>query len=69
MEQQILRRIATDGELRKDDEIGLQLIACPRCIAQEFFGVTRDVADEQIELGQCDADGFVHCVIRQCEQV
>ena len=69
MKQQVLRRISADGEFRKDDEIGLQLIACARYIVQDLFRISSDIADEKIELGQCDVDGFVQCVNRRCEQV
>ncbi len=50
VEQEVLRRIATDAELGKDNEIRTMLVAGPARIFNYFGRVAGDITDREIEL-------------------
>jgi hypothetical protein len=56
-EQEVLGRIPGDGELGEDDEIRL----CPSRaveVAQDLLAVAVEVADDGVQLCECDPQGF-----------
>jgi hypothetical protein len=56
-QEQVLGRVAGDGELGEDDEIGAR-VARRLEVAQDALAVPLEVADDRVELGQCDPQGF-----------
>ena len=65
LQQQVLRRVAVDRQLREDDELGAGL-PCARYLVADLGGVAVDVADGGIDLGERDAQRLcltVHALI------
>ena len=57
-EQQVLRRIAADGQLRKQDQVRAMFIA-GRCDHRgDTFGIRAHRAHRKVELGQGDSEGL-----------
>ena len=54
-QQQILRRIAGEGQLRKDHQIGPQLVTGNAGSGEHLVQIAGHVADQQIQLGDQDA--------------
>ncbi len=55
-QQQILRRIAGDGEFREDDQIGPQAVAGFGGGGDNLVGIALNIADQEIELGHDDPE-------------
>ena len=57
--EQVPRRVAADGELRKEHDVGaLRLRAAAGC--EDLLGVAGEVADRRVDLGDGDAKGTGH---------
>ena len=62
MEQEILRRIAADTQFRKYDKVGAQFFACAHGVLDDLRRVARNVADDEIDLGERQDHGVAHAV-------
>ncbi len=54
---QVLRRIAAEGQFGKDDQVGLEAIDGLAGPVDDPGGVAFDVADGEVELGEGDSHG------------
>ena len=57
VKQQILGRIAAQREFGKQHQIGFEPVASFGRRVDDALSVAGDIADEQIELSECDAEG------------
>ena len=56
-EQQVLGRVAGDDELGEEDEVGVR-VARPLEPLDDPGGVAVEVADDAIDLGECESHRF-----------
>ena len=52
-EQEVLRRIAGDGQLREDDEVGGVALRLGEPL-EDQLAVALEIADDRVDLGQCE---------------
>ena len=62
-EQEVLGRVARDGELGEDDEVGAALGARSR--SSRISAVAVEVADDHVQLCERDSQGFRLTVINR----
>ena len=55
-QQEILRRVAGQAKLRKDNDIGLMLIPGPLGCLQNQIGITRNISHQEIQLRHNNAE-------------
>ena len=56
-EQEVLRRIPGDGQLREDDEVGGVRPGLGEPLEDEL-AVPVEIADDRVDLGQCQPHGL-----------
>jgi len=59
-QQQVIRRIADQGQLGAGDQVGLQLVTRPSRSADDLVDVAVDIADPEIDLGQRELERLGH---------
>ena len=59
-QQQVFRRIGTERQFGKDDDMRLQLIPRPQDGGRGLSHITRHIAYQQVELGQRDPQPIGH---------
>ena len=60
MEQEVFGRVSANTQFREYNQLGAHVISGAGCVFNDLLCVAGDIADRQINLGQCDFDCVVH---------